>query len=173
MDRLKRALSSAGWYLTRDGHAQPFGRVDPDTGGRAALDEQVARLRRSTGDPALLIGTAKELLETVSKFVLEEVGYPGSDKMEYNQLWHLARERLGDEQVRVGGELCDVRVGSCVSGVGDDKAVSGEPDPSVGHEVRQRPAAQLERAEAVGPVWEGVPVENLEYRAFVILFEAL
>lgn len=95
VDRLKRALSSAGWYLTRDGHAQPFGQVDLDTGGRAALDEQVARLRRSTGDPALLIGTAKDLLETVSKFVLEEVGYPGIDKMGYNQLWHLARERLG------------------------------------------------------------------------------
>src|SRR5699024_7162852 len=70
VDRLKRALPSAGWYLTQDGHAQPFGQVDLDTGGRAALDEQVARLRRSTGDPALLIGTAKELLETVSKFVL-------------------------------------------------------------------------------------------------------
>lgn len=93
--RLKRALASAGWYLTEDGHLQPFGQVDLDTGGRAALDEQVDRLRRSTSDPALLIGTAKELLESVSKFVLEELGMPVGDKMDYNHLWHLARERLG------------------------------------------------------------------------------
>lgn len=95
VDRLRRALGSAGWYLTDDGHVQPFGQVDLDTGGRAALDEQVDRLRRSTSDPALLIGTAKELLESVSKFVLEELGMPVDDKMDYNHLWHLARERLG------------------------------------------------------------------------------
>lgn len=94
VNRLKRALGSAGWYLTDDGHLQPFGSVDLDTGGRPALEEQVERLRRSTTDPALLIGTAKELLESVSKFVLEELGMPVSDKMDYNQLWHLARERL-------------------------------------------------------------------------------
>ncbi|NYE01108.1 hypothetical protein BJY21_002292 [Kineosphaera limosa] len=70
VDRLKRALASSGWYLTEDGYLQPFGNVDLDTGGRPALEEQVDRLRRSTSDPALLIGTAKELLESVSKFVL-------------------------------------------------------------------------------------------------------
>lgn len=95
VDRMKRALGSAGWYLTDDGHLQPFGQVDVETGGRAALDEQVERLRRSMSDPALLIGTAKELLESVSKFVLEEMGYPVNDKMDYNHVWHLARERLG------------------------------------------------------------------------------
>ena len=94
VDRLKRALGSAGWYLTEDGHLQPFGHVDLDTGGRPALEEQVERLRRSTTDPALLLGTAKELLESVSKFVLEELGMPVDDKMDYNHLWHLARERL-------------------------------------------------------------------------------
>lgn len=95
VDRLRRALGSAGWRLTQEGHVHPFGQVDLDTGGRAALDEQVDRLRRSTSDPALLIGTAKELLESVSKFVLEEMGFPVNEKMHYNQLWHLARERLG------------------------------------------------------------------------------
>ncbi|MCE1179876.1 MAG: abortive infection family protein [Micrococcales bacterium] len=95
VDRLTRALASAGWYLDGDGHVHPFGQIDLDTGGRAALDEQVDRLRRSTADPALLIGTAKDLLESVSKFVLEELGMPVHDKMDYNQLWHLARERLG------------------------------------------------------------------------------
>lgn len=95
VDRLKRALGSAGWFLTDDGHLQPFGTVDLDTGGRPALEEQVERLRRSSMDPALQIGTAKELLESVSKFVLEELGMPVNDKMPYDQLWHLARERLG------------------------------------------------------------------------------
>lgn len=95
VDRLKRALASSGWYLTDDGHLRPFGDIDIDTGGRAALDEQLKRLRRSTADPGLLIGTAKDLLESVSKFVLEEMGYPIASKMDYNQLWHLARERLG------------------------------------------------------------------------------
>ena len=95
VDRLKRALASSGWYLTEDGYLQPFGNVDLDTGGRPALEEQVDRLRRSTSDPALLIGTAKELLESVSKFVLEELGIPVGNKMSYDQLWHLARERLG------------------------------------------------------------------------------
>lgn len=94
VDRLRRALASAGWYLTEDGHLQPFGHVDLDTGGRPALEEQVERLRRSTTDPDLQIGTAKELLESVSKFVLEELGMPVNEKMDFNQLWHLARERL-------------------------------------------------------------------------------
>ena len=30
----------------------------------------------------------------MSKFVLEELGMPVSEKMDYNHLWHLARERL-------------------------------------------------------------------------------
>lgn len=60
VDRLKRALHSAGWYLTEDGHVQPVGNVDLNTGGRPALEEQVERLRRASSDPALLIGTAKD-----------------------------------------------------------------------------------------------------------------
>lgn len=94
-ERLRRALGRVGWYLNDDGLLRPFGDIDVETGGRAALDEQVERLRRATGDPALLIGTAKDLLEAVCKFVLEELGMPVSDKMDYGQLWHLARERLG------------------------------------------------------------------------------
>ena len=43
----------------------------------------------------MLIGTAKELLESVAKFVLEEHGFPVSDRMDFRALWHLARERLG------------------------------------------------------------------------------
>jgi hypothetical protein len=46
---------------------------------------------------------------------------------------------LGDEQVGVVCEFCEPRVRSSVPGVGDGQSVTGEPDTSVGHEVRQRP----------------------------------
>ncbi|GAB3438969.1 abortive infection family protein [Phycicoccus ginsengisoli] len=91
---LRRALGGSGWYLTDEGQLRPFLGVDLSTGGREALDVQVDRLRRSTEDPALLIGTAKEMLESVAKFVLEELGYPTQANMDFSQLWHLARERL-------------------------------------------------------------------------------
>ena len=60
--RLRLALSRTGWYLTDAGQLRAFAGVDMNRGGRQALDEQVARLRRSTADAAPLIGTAKELL---------------------------------------------------------------------------------------------------------------
>jgi hypothetical protein len=91
---LRLALARTGWHLTEDGQLRPFAGVDVDTGGRQALEEQLERIRRSTADPALLIGTAKELLESVAKFVLEEHGFPVNAKMDFGQLWHLARERL-------------------------------------------------------------------------------
>lgn len=95
VERLRRALGRHGWTLSDSGELQGLGQVDLKTGGREALDEQLARLRRATTDPALLIGTAKELLESVAKFVLEEHGFPVSDRMDFRALWHLARERLG------------------------------------------------------------------------------
>lgn len=94
-NRLRVALGRSGWLLTPEGHLRAFAGVDVETGGREALEVQLDRLRRSTADPALLIGTAKELLESVAKFVLEEHGIPTSSKMDFGQVWHLARERLG------------------------------------------------------------------------------
>ena len=38
LDRLRRALGGAGWYLSTDGHLQAFAGVDLYTGGREALD---------------------------------------------------------------------------------------------------------------------------------------
>ena len=52
-------------------------------------------MRRSTDDPAQLIGSAKDLLEAVAKFVLEELSFPMSQNADFGQLWYLARERLG------------------------------------------------------------------------------
>ena len=92
---LQRAFRRVGWELTEEAELLPVGIIDVATGGRAALDDQLARLRRATDDPALLLGTAKDLLETVAKFVLEEVGFPYRDGAEFGELWYLARERLG------------------------------------------------------------------------------
>lgn len=55
----------------------------------------MGRLRSSTTDPALAIGTAKDLLESVAKFVLEDLGMPVDGKMDFNAVWYIARERLG------------------------------------------------------------------------------
>lgn len=93
--RLRVALGRSGWHLTEDGQLRAFAGVDVDTGGREALEEQLDRLRRSTTDPALLIGTAKELLESVAKFVLEEHSIAVTSRMDFGQLWYLARDRLG------------------------------------------------------------------------------
>lgn len=92
---LQRALRRTGWNLTDDGTLVPLGAIDLTTGGREALDEQIDRLRRSTGDPGALLGSAKDLLEAVAKFVLEEENMPQESNSDFNYLWHLARERLG------------------------------------------------------------------------------
>ena len=93
--RLRRALGSSAWYLDDHGHLHAFAGLDVDTGGREALDEQLDRLRRSTADPGLLIGQAKDLLESVAKFVLQELGMDVGTKLDFNGVWYLARERLG------------------------------------------------------------------------------
>lgn len=103
--RLRVALGRTGWLFTDDGQLRAFAGADIDTGGREALDESLARLRGSTSDPALLIGTAKDLLESVAKFVLEETGIPVPTSMGFDALWHIARERLGVLPERVDTTL--------------------------------------------------------------------
>jgi hypothetical protein len=90
---LQRALRREGWDLTDDGLLTTLGEIDLETGGREALDEQLDRLRRSTDDPGALLGSAKDLLEAVANFVLEELGTPQDG--EFGHLWYLARDRLG------------------------------------------------------------------------------
>lgn len=102
---LRRALAHQGWCLTADGHMTPIGAIDLETGGREALDDQIRRLRQNTDDPALLLGTAKELLESVAKFVLQELRVQGSGQnLNFNKLWHLARKRLGILPEQVAGD---------------------------------------------------------------------
>ncbi|MEP7223758.1 MAG: abortive infection family protein [Actinomycetota bacterium] len=91
----QRAFARAGWQLFDDGTLSVAGAVDVSTGGRVALDDQLERLRRAVDDPALLLGTAKDLLEAVAKTVLEELGVSAGGSADFGQLWYSARELLG------------------------------------------------------------------------------
>jgi hypothetical protein len=92
---LRPALDHLGWDLTDNGRLQQQGEIDMATGGRAALDEQLARLRHNTDDPAVLLGGAKELLESIAKFVLEENGMLPDRHVDFPEVLSLAFERLG------------------------------------------------------------------------------
>jgi len=89
----KMAFKRAGWSMSDDGVLSVIGQIDLETGGREALDEQIERLRRAGDDAGQALGSAKDLLEAVAKFVLEELGWPQDG--DFNHLWYLARERLG------------------------------------------------------------------------------
>lgn len=92
---LRRSLSKQNWTLDDDGYAVPAGRVDLETGGREALDEQLARIQRNVDDPGALLGTAKDLLEAISKFVLEERGMLPQRRVDFDEGLHLALDHLG------------------------------------------------------------------------------
>lgn len=93
------AFRRTGWSLSDDGVLGMIGQIDLATGGREALDEQLDRLRRATDDPALLLGSAKDLLEAVAKFVLEELGSPQDG--DFGKLMYLAQDRLGTHPSQV------------------------------------------------------------------------
>lgn len=59
--RAQEAFRAQGWDLSEHGHLKQMGPVNLDTGGRPALDEQLRRLQDADGDPALAIGSAKDL----------------------------------------------------------------------------------------------------------------
>lgn len=94
IESLRRSLERVGLRLSDEGELSTAAMIDLSTGGRPALDEQLWRLQRADGDPALAIGTAKDLLEAVAKFVLAELDWQVSPQADFGELWHLARERL-------------------------------------------------------------------------------
>jgi hypothetical protein len=63
--------------------------------GRPAIEDQLGRLRRAADDPALLLGTAKEMLESTAKYVLEVFSVEITAGMSFEALWFHARDRLG------------------------------------------------------------------------------
>ncbi|RAX14902.1 hypothetical protein DC347_20070 [Pseudarthrobacter sp. AG30] len=91
---LRSALTHAGWGLSEDGRLEQLGKIDLDTGGRPALNEQLERLRRNIDDPAALLGGAKELIEAIAKFVLEEGGLYPDPRIPFPGLVDLSFERL-------------------------------------------------------------------------------
>jgi|SRR5690625_365264 len=91
---LIKALRHNGWDLDKEYRLIQVGHIDLATGGREALDEQLARLRRNTEDPAALVGGAKDLLESIAKFVLEEAQMLPNGKKDYPGLLTLAFECL-------------------------------------------------------------------------------
>ena len=102
---LKRALGRQGWSLDSEGYLTPVGEIDLETGGRSALDDQIRRMRMNTDDPALLLGTAKELLESTAKYVLRELSVETSSKTpDFNDLWHLTRKRLNILPENIAGD---------------------------------------------------------------------
>lgn len=74
VDALRASFRNLGWELTKEGRLTPLGDTDLETGGRQALDEQLRRLQQNLEDPAVLLGVAKDLIEAIGKFVLEERG---------------------------------------------------------------------------------------------------
>lgn len=92
---LRNALQQVGWTLTREGRLEPIGDIILEVGSREALNEQLNRLRRNTEDPGLLLGTAKELLESIGKFVLEEGGRLPDRTMDFPEVMSLSMEQLG------------------------------------------------------------------------------
>jgi hypothetical protein len=90
------AFARIDWEFTNDGELRPAGiGAISALEGRPAIEDQLARLRRASDDPALLLGTAKEMLESTAKYVLEAFSVPYSSSTDFEQLWFHARDRLG------------------------------------------------------------------------------
>ena len=93
---LRRALDRCGFRLTEAGYLELSGLAGVQShADRPSIEDQLNRLRRAQDDPGLMLGTAKEMLESTAKHVLEELGSPAAGSTDFSQLLYLARERLG------------------------------------------------------------------------------
>lgn len=98
---LRSALLQRGWALDTDGRLDRLGDIDLEVGDRQALNDQLNRLRHNTEDAGLLLGTAKELLESVGKFVLEENGRLPDRRINMPEVMTVSMELLGIMPVQV------------------------------------------------------------------------
>lgn len=74
----------------------------------SALYEQLERIRRSVNDdPALAIGSAKELIESTAKVVLRERGLPVTDSDDLPKLASQAQSALGLHPRSIGPDGAD------------------------------------------------------------------
>jgi len=91
----KAAFARVSWELTEGGEARPLSVSNVNTvAERPAIEDQLDRLRRAIDDPALMLGTAKEMLESTAKYVCEAFTVPYRENTSFSELWHLARDRL-------------------------------------------------------------------------------
>ena len=87
------AFARIDWELTEAGELRPAGVATvASVQGRPAIEDQLARLRRATDDPALLLGTAKEMLESTAKYVLEGFSVPYTARTDFDELWFHAHD---------------------------------------------------------------------------------
>lgn len=92
----KEAFMRISWELTESGEIRRAGvTLAAATKDRPAIQEQLERLRRGSEDPALMLGTAKEMLESTAKYVCNEFSMSLRTNISFDELWHHARERLG------------------------------------------------------------------------------
>ena len=93
----KRAFAGVGWELTDDGTLHPVTLADiPNEDLRPVLEKALLRIRHASthDDIALLLGQAKELLETTAKHVLDTLDWPYRANADFGELMHHARDRL-------------------------------------------------------------------------------
>jgi hypothetical protein len=91
---LRRALEAQLVTLDDEGRLVRSNPINLGTGGRPALEEQLSRLRHNVEDPGVLLGGAKELLESICKFVLEEQSLLPDRRADFDELLALALDRL-------------------------------------------------------------------------------
>lgn len=92
---LRQALEHCGFQLTTTGHLEVSSLATVSSHAqRPAIEDQLRRLRRAQDDPGLMLGTAKEMMESTAKYVLEELGSPPPPSADFPYLLYLARERL-------------------------------------------------------------------------------
>ena len=94
VDALRASFRNLGWELTKEGRLTPLGDTDLETGGRQALDEQLRRLQQNLEDPAVLLGVAKDLIEAIGKFVLEERGRLLGGAVDFPKVLGVSLEQL-------------------------------------------------------------------------------
>jgi hypothetical protein len=101
LDKLRRALFRDGYDLDAAGAITPRNpdpvSVGPLSGLRdpAAITDNLERIRRAVdSDPALVIGSAKELIESTAKTVLSELGLPVYEKDDVPDLIRQAQQAL-------------------------------------------------------------------------------
>lgn len=145
------ALRRDGYVVDDDtGHISPVGpRISLSSlsqlGDPSAIHQQLGRTQRAAlDDPALAIGTAKELVESTAKVVLKERGLPIDDKADLPALVRQAQQalRLHPSSVTPGPDGSDAvkKILASVSGIAIGLAELRNRGYGTGHGPVSHPA---------------------------------